>query len=90
MPAGCFTMALNAILTQSGTPPAHLETGAVVHLQKEGNVFSIPTIELTTTGVVPGIDQATFERLAGEAERNCPVSKALAGVKISLQATLQS
>jgi osmotically inducible protein OsmC len=50
---------------------------------------TITKIELTTVGVVPGIDEVTFQRQATEAKRTCPVSRALASVpEISLEASL--
>ena len=51
--------------------------------------FAISKIELETEGVVPGIDAATFEKTAQSAKKECPVSKALAAVEISLVATLR-
>jgi osmotically inducible protein OsmC len=86
--AGCFTMSLSSELTEAGHPPADLRTTATVHLERQQDGFAIPRIELETTGDVPGIDQAAFERFAAEAERNCPVSKVLAAAEITVQATL--
>ena len=88
--AACFTMALSATLTRAGHPPTSLDTNAVVHLRRVESAFSITTIELTVEGVVPGIDAETFAQTAYEAERNCPVSKALAGAEIVLEASLKS
>ena len=82
--AGCFTMALTAILSQAGHPPTLLATDAAVHIDKVGDGFEITQIELTTQGQVPGIDAATFQKYAEDAKKGCPVSKALAGTKISL------
>ncbi len=85
--AGCFTMALSAKLTEAGFPPTSLDTRAEVDLSMEnGPVFS--QIRLKLKGVVPGIDAAKFQELAEDAEKNCPVSKALSAVPISLQAEL--
>lgn len=87
--AGCFTMALSNLLTQAGTPPETLETEAEVEVRMAGADISIPAIKLTTTGVVPGIDDATFQTAAEAAKAGCPVSKALAGVqRISIESTL--
>ena len=86
--AGCFTMALSNELTQAGHPPANLDTTATVYLEQRDDGFMIPRIELETRGEVPGIDAATFERLADDAKRNCPVSKVLAAADITLEATL--
>ena len=86
--AGCYSMALSAILTGAGTPPARIHTTARVHLDKEGEGFAITQIELTTEAEVPGLDAAAFETHAQAAKVNCPVSKALAGTQIHLKATL--
>lgn len=83
--AGCFTMALSAMLTAAGKPPAKIQTKAAVHLTPVSGGFSIPKIELTTVGSVPGMTAEDFERMAHEAKAGCPVSKALAGVEITLQ-----
>ena len=88
--AGCFSMQLAAMLTQAGTPPTRIHTNAKVHLEKAGEGFAIPRIELMTEAVVPGIDNATFQTQAVAAKVGCPVSKALAGVEISLTAALLS
>jgi lipoyl-dependent peroxiredoxin len=86
--AGCFTMALSNELTQAGHPPANLDTTATVYLEQRDEGFVIPRIDLETRGEVPGIDAETFERLADEAKRGCPVSKVLAAAEITLQASL--
>ncbi len=89
--AGCFTMALSAALSRDGTPPTSLETTARVHFEQQDAGWRITRIELATTGVVPGIDDATFQETAAEAKATCPVSVALAGVpEVTLQANLQT
>lgn len=86
--SGCFSMALAFGLTQAGHPPTSITTTATVHVTRDDSGFSIPKIELVTEGVVPGIDAATFQHIAEEAKKGCPLSKALAAVPISLTATL--
>jgi osmotically inducible protein OsmC len=86
--AGCFSMALAAGLTKAGHNPTRISTNASVSLEKVGEGFKITTIELTTEGDVPGIDEKTFLDAAETAKKNCPVSQALAGVEINLKATL--
>lgn len=86
--AACFTMALSAVLTRAGTPPASIDTTAAVHLHRNGATFTISAIELTTNAVVAGLDDAAFQPLAGEAKASCPLSTALSAVPISLIATL--
>jgi lipoyl-dependent peroxiredoxin len=85
--AGCFTMALSAKLTEAGHPPASLDTRAEVDLSMEGGP-SISAIRLKVTAKVPGIDAVAFRALAEDAEKNCPVSRALSAVPISMEATL--
>ena len=87
--AACFSMAVSAALTIAGHPPASIQTTAAVHLNKLDSGFAINKIELETTGDVPGIDQAAFEKFTGDAKKNCPVSKALAGAEITLKAILK-
>lgn len=86
--AGCFSMALSLMLSEAGHPPEQVQTEAKVHLDKQGDGFAIPKIELETTGKVPGIDQETFQEHAEKAKTDCPVSKALAGAEITLTAKL--
>jgi osmotically inducible protein OsmC len=89
--AGCFAMALSDVLTEAGTPPDSLEVEALVEVRARGGDISIPSIKLTLTGKVPGIDEAAFQEAAKAAKEGCPVSKALAGVdEITLDATLSS
>ena len=86
--AGCFSMALAAGLGQAGYTPNRVHTVAKVHLNKAGGGFAINRIELETEAEIPGIDEATFQAQAATAKENCPVSKALAGVDITLTAKL--
>jgi osmotically inducible protein OsmC len=86
--SSCFSMALSHELSESGHAPEHLDVTSKVTLDQKDGAPTVTTSELTVTGRVPGIDQAEFERAAQEAGRNCPVSRALAGVQISVTATL--
>lgn len=86
--AGCFSMALSGALTRAGHEPERIETTADVTVEKFDDGWRITTIVLKTTATVPGIDDATFQEHANGAKANCPVSKALAGVDISLEAEL--
>ena len=83
--AGCFTMQLSALIGKAGFTPERLHTTAKVHLEKQGEGFAIPLIELETSGKVPGMDAAAFTKQAEIAKAGCPVSKALAGVQITLK-----
>ena len=88
--AGCFSMALSGGLTKSGFTPERVETAAKAHLERVGEGFKITRIQLTCEASVPEIDDATFQELAAGAKAGCPVSQALAGVDISLDAQLVS
>jgi len=87
---GGFSRAFANGLTQAGHKPQEIRTTARVHFDKGDQGWGISRIDLATEGNVPGIDEATFKRLAEEAKKNCPVSKALAATPITLQATLKS
>lgn len=86
--AGCFSMALSAGLGKAGFTPTSIRTSAKVHLEKVGEGFGITKIELNTEAQIPGIDAKTFQEHAEGAKKGCPVSKALAGTQITLQAKL--
>jgi lipoyl-dependent peroxiredoxin len=88
--AGCFSMAFANALSQAGHKPHEIRTTANVHYDKTDQGWGITRIDLATEGNVPGIDEAAFKRLAEDAKKNCPVSKALAATPITLSATLKS
>jgi len=83
----CFSMALSLGLTNGGYPPTSRDTRADVTFQPGPGITGI---KLTVTGVVPGITAEQFEAAAQDAKQNCPVSKALTGTTITLEATLAS
>ncbi len=83
--AGCYSMFLSALLTKAGFTATRIDTTATVHL---GEGPTITLIELATQATVPGISEAAFQETAEAAKTGCPVSKALAGPKITLQAKL--
>jgi osmotically inducible protein OsmC len=86
--AGCYSMALSHMLAEAGFTPREVTSKAAVHLEKVGDGFAITIIQLTVEAQVPGIDVATFLKHAEDAKTNCPVSKALAGAEIRLDAKL--
>jgi osmotically inducible protein OsmC len=89
--AACFTMAFSFACDAQGVATKSIDTTAAVRLVQQGKGFAIDRIALTLKASVPGIDDATFQRIAREAKENCPLSKALAGVaEITLVATLVS
>ncbi len=86
--AGCFSMALSAGLGRAGFTPTRVQTTASVHLAKGESGFRINRIDLVTEAEVPGIDDAAFQEQADAAKKGCPVSQALAGTDITLDAKL--
>lgn len=86
--AGCFSMALSAGLEKAGHKPTRVHTTASVKIDKVGEGFGITNIDLVCEAHVPGMDDAAFQQQAEGAKKNCPVSKALASVPISLKAKL--
>jgi osmotically inducible protein OsmC len=83
--AGCFSMFLAGLLTGAGFKPTRIATTATVHL---GDGPTITLIELDTQAEVPNLTEADLQKHAEAAKKNCPVSKALAGPEIRLQARL--
>lgn len=88
--AGCFSMSLGNELSKAGFPPNRIHTRAQVHLGQVDGRATITRVHLDTEGEVPGIDEAQFQQIAEGAKANCPVSRALAGVEITLNAKLVS
>jgi lipoyl-dependent peroxiredoxin len=86
--AACYSMALSFALAQAGHKPTSVNTQATVNFGAVPGGFAISRIDLQTEGKVPGIDAATFQKFAADAKANCPISKALAAVEITLQAKL--
>jgi osmotically inducible protein OsmC len=86
--AGCFSMFLGAVLSGANYPPNRIQTTAKVHLESGQGGPAIKVIELNTEAQVPNIDQATFMEHVENSKKNCPVSKALAGVEIKVNAKL--
>jgi lipoyl-dependent peroxiredoxin len=83
--SSCFSMALSHALAQAGTPPTSLDTRADVTFQPGTGITGIV---LTVRGAVPGVSSDAFVAAAENAKANCPVSKALAGTTITLDAAL--
>ncbi|MCU1470512.1 MAG: OsmC family peroxiredoxin [Glaciihabitans sp.] len=83
--SACYSMALSNALTGNGTPPESLQvTAAVTFVPGEG----IKGSHLLVSAKVAGISEDDFQRLAADAKANCPVSQALAGIPITLEASL--
>jgi len=86
--SGCFSMALANIIAQKGFTPESIDTTAQVTMSVGDQGAFISGIKLICKASVPGIDNDTFQSFAMDAKKNCPVSKALASVEISLEAEL--
>jgi osmotically inducible protein OsmC len=82
--AGCFTMAVGAILTSKGIVAESLDTEAILDLDMQK--LEVTAVHLVIAGKVPGITAAEFEAVVKDAEKNCIISKALQ-VPISSEAT---
>jgi osmotically inducible protein OsmC len=83
--ASCFSMALSHALTENGTPPERVNTSASVTF-KPGT--GITGSHLNVNANVPGITPERFQEIAEGAKIGCPVSQALAGIEITLEASL--
>ena len=86
--AGCFSMALSSNLSKAGHPPRRISTTAAVNLEMIGGGPKITSIQLECEAEVAGIDDKMFQEQADLTKRNCPVSVALAGTHITLDAKL--
>ena len=85
--AGCFNMALAFQMQAAGYTPTELNTEAAVTLEPEGQGFRVSSVGLDPARPSANLDEADFARMAGEAEKNCPVSKVL-NAQITLDAEL--
>jgi osmotically inducible protein OsmC len=87
--AACYAMQLSALVAAAGGTPQSLDVQADVTLGPDpAGGFRIPGIKLTVEGEVEGLDEAGFKKAADDAKAQCPVSKALAGTTITLDAKL--
>ena len=84
--AACYAMQLSAFLAENGTPAEKLEARAVVELVPGKGITESA---LTLTAKVADIEEDTFEELAEKAKRECPVSKALGAIEVTLQSSLE-
>ncbi|HEX7060061.1 MAG TPA: OsmC family peroxiredoxin [Solirubrobacterales bacterium] len=84
--ASCFCMALSHELGEAGNAPERLEaTATVTFVPGEG----VKSSKIAVNGQVPGLDQARFAEAAQSAGENCPISQALQGIEIEVEATLE-
>ncbi|HET6665907.1 MAG TPA: OsmC family peroxiredoxin, partial [Intrasporangium sp.] len=84
--SSCFSMALSAGLSKAGTPPTTLDTKADVEFTAGTGITGI---HITVVGDVEGISQEQFVEAAEGAKKGCPVSQALSGTTITLDASLK-
>jgi osmotically inducible protein OsmC len=89
--SACYAMQLSALIGQAGGTPQALDVQADVSLGPDpAGGFRLTGIKLTVRGEVEGLDAAQFAKAAEDAKAGCPVSKALTGVDITLDAQLES
>ena len=89
--SACYAMQLSALIAQAGGTPQALDVQADVSLGPDpAGGFRLTGIKLTVRGEVEGLDAADFVKAAEAAKASCPVSKALTGVDISLDAALEA
>jgi osmotically inducible protein OsmC len=88
--ASCYSMALSGGLARAGTPGEHLSVSATVTFDQVDGSWTVVSSALKVTGIVPGIDTASFQQAAEGAKDGCPISRALKGnVVLSVEATLE-
>lgn len=85
--AACFAMAFSNELAKAGHVPESMDVSATVSLDMSDGP-TITKVHLVATGVVPGVEQTTFDEIAEAAKNGCPVSKVL-NADITLDATLE-
>jgi osmotically inducible protein OsmC len=88
--SACYAMSLSNLLEQDGHAPTTLDVSADVTLDRTADGLAITGIALTARATVAGVDAAAFDRFAQTAKAACPVSKALTGTAITLDAALDS
>jgi osmotically inducible protein OsmC len=89
--AACFSMAFSNELAKLGHPPERVDVAASVAFETgRADGAAITAVDLVARARVPGIAAAAFDAAAEAARSGCPVSKALTGVEIRLQASLEN
>ncbi|MDE1154278.1 MAG: OsmC family protein [Acidobacteriaceae bacterium] len=86
--AGCYSMALSAMLTEEGFVPDEVATTAAVKLEMLAEGPTVTKIKLTTKAKVPNIDAAKFDEISKKAKEGCPISRLLKAAEITLDASL--
>ena len=83
--SACFSMALSAALASNGTVAESLQVTAAVTFDPAAGITGS---HLLVSAKVPGLSAEDFQRIAEEAKTGCPVSRALTGIPITLEASL--
>jgi osmotically inducible protein OsmC len=86
--SSCYCMQFSALLARNGTPPEEITASAKVTFGRTSDGWGIQGSALTVRAVVPGLDAETFAKIADQAKLTCPVSAALTGTTITLDAAL--
>jgi osmotically inducible protein OsmC len=87
--SACFSMTLSRLVAEAGGTPKSFDVTADVDLRPDpAGGFRISGIKITVRGSVDGLDDAGFKQAAEKAKAGCPVSKALTGTTITLDAAL--
>ena len=88
--AACYSMALSGSLEKAGLKPIRVQTTDKVFLEKQEIGFTIVKIEMNCEVEVEGVDEKTFQKIADDTKKGCPVARALTGVEFVLNAKLKS
>lgn len=83
--SACFSMAFSNELAKAGTPPESLQVTAAVTFEPGTGITGS---HLLVSAKIAGISEQDFQRIANGAKENCPVSQALSGIPITLEASL--
>ncbi len=88
--SACYAMQLSAVIAEAGGTPQRLEVKVDVSLGADNPGFKLTGVKISVRGEVDGLDAEGFAKAAQTAKETCPVSKALSGVEITLDAALES
>jgi osmotically inducible protein OsmC len=86
--AGCYSMAISGALERAGFPPEQVKSNGKTNFDNIEGAWTVVSIDLDVQAKVPGIDDAKFQEIANGTKSACPVSRALAAVKINVSAKL--
>lgn len=87
--AGCYAMAMSLGLGEHDLKADEISAHANVTLEESGGGFAVTKVHLDVTARIPGIDEATFQQVAEDTKKNCPISKLLTA-EITLDAKLEN